>query len=172
MFNHFLQGFFVFRIVWSYRLFSLTRNRRVVKKRGGLKKKCLLLLRSSFAVTRIWLIWLDLFLARVNREEKCHADWTNRHILEKWTVKKNKPKLSVSSLLIKTLWFDKRKQQHILIVWKVIDLLKAIGKVMVIKDCQKKLNVTVKCYLPRFDFFWTTFQGTLKNYLIIARRFW
>ena len=33
-----------------------------------------------FAVTRIRLIWLDIFLTLVNREEKSHADWTNWHI--------------------------------------------------------------------------------------------
>ena len=75
-------------------LINKTRNRRVEKKRKALKKKSLLLLRSFFAVTRIRLIWLDIFLARVNREEKgqaeSHADWTNRHILEKWTVKKKR----------------------------------------------------------------------------------
>ena len=50
----------------------------------------MLLLQSFFAVTRIKLIWLDIFLAGVNREEESRADWTIRHILEQMSCEEKK----------------------------------------------------------------------------------
>ena len=46
------------------------------------KKSLVLLQRFFFMVTRFQLIWLDIFVERVNREEKSHVHWTNRYILE------------------------------------------------------------------------------------------
>ena len=42
-------------------------------------------------------------MEQVNREEKSHADWTNRHILEQMNREEKKAKMSVSSLLIQSL---------------------------------------------------------------------
>ena len=52
---------------------------------------------------RIRLIKLDIFVERVSREEKSHADWTNRHISEQENREEKKTKLSVSSLRIMSL---------------------------------------------------------------------
>ena len=49
---------------------------------------------------RIWLIWWDIFVERVNRE-KSYADYANRHILEQMSNEEKNTKLSVSSPLIK-----------------------------------------------------------------------
>ena len=51
-------------------------------------------------VERIRLIWLDIFVERVNREEVSHSDRTNRHNIEQMNCKK-RTELLVSSLLIK-----------------------------------------------------------------------
>ena len=60
-------------------------------------------MRSFFAVKRIRLIWLDIFVERLNREEKSNADWTNRQILEQIEREETKKtKLLVSSLPIKS----------------------------------------------------------------------
>ena len=40
----------------------------------------------------------------MNREEKSHADWTNRHILEQVNPEEKKTKLSLSSLLIESIY--------------------------------------------------------------------
>ena len=53
------------------------------KKEKSIEEEKFAFVARFFAVTRIRLIWFDIFLARVNWEEKSHADWTNRHILEK-----------------------------------------------------------------------------------------
>ena len=45
--------------------------------------------------------WLDILVERVNREEKSHADWTNRHILEQINREEKESTLSASRLLIK-----------------------------------------------------------------------
>ena len=39
-------------------------------------------MQSFFAIKRIRLIWLDILIEWVNREEKTHADWMNQHIFE------------------------------------------------------------------------------------------
>ena len=85
-------------------LFSKLETNARRKREEHWRKKVCSCSEVFFVVTRIPLIWLDIFLARVNCEAKRHADWTNRHILKKWNVKKNKTKLSVSNLLIKSLW--------------------------------------------------------------------
>ena len=68
-----------------------------------MKRKKFALVRRFFAVARIRLIWFDIFLEQVNREEKSHIDWTNRHILEQVNGEEKKTKLLVSCLLIKSL---------------------------------------------------------------------
>ena len=62
-------------------------------------RKKFALVAKFFAVTCTRLNWLEIFVERVNREEKSHADWTNRRILEQMNHEE-KDKLLVSSLLI------------------------------------------------------------------------
>ena len=38
-----------------------------------------------------------ILIEQVNRKEKSHADWTNRHILEKWIVEKKDKTFSFQS---------------------------------------------------------------------------
>ena len=71
-----------------------------------------------FPIIRIRLIWLDAFVERVNREEKSHADWTNRHILKQNREEKN-TKLSISSLLIKSLWLKGARISACKYTWSV-----------------------------------------------------
>ena len=66
------------------------------EKKKSVEEKSLLLLQRFLAVTRIRLIsldHLDIFAAQMNREEK-------------------KPKLLVSSLRTKSLWFDSTIESH------------------------------------------------------------
>ena len=47
-----------------------------------------------------------MILNQVYHEEKSHADWTNWQILEQMNREEKNTKLSVASLLIKSLWFN------------------------------------------------------------------
>ena len=67
---------------------------------------------SHFDVQSFWqekAVWRSCNLSiKLVNSEKSYADWTNRLILEKQTVKK-KTKLSVSRLRTKSLWWDNSK---------------------------------------------------------------
>ena len=60
------------------------------KKEKSNEEKKFVFFAKFFAVTRIWLIWLDIFVERVNSQKKSHADWTNRHMLEQMNHEKKR----------------------------------------------------------------------------------
>ena len=80
--------------VQSQTLYWWTRNRREEKKRKVFKTKRLL-----YATDLIG----DILIKRVSESRRSHADWTNRPYSGKINRKEKKTKLSVSSLLIKSL---------------------------------------------------------------------
>ena len=61
-----------------------------------------------------------MFLKQVNREEKSHADFTNRHILEQVNREEKKTKLAVSSLLIKSLWSNYDKLHCLILTFNLM----------------------------------------------------
>ena len=127
-------------------------------------KKFALVAKFFFAVTRIRLIWLDILIARVNREEKNHAeslaDWTNRHILEKWTLKKKKSNLSVSCLIIKSLWFDRKWIELLFSNRRSISTVLQIDLSCLMsnqaKICREPLYLCIKTEEKLIFFFWYT----------------
>ena len=56
------------------------------------------------------MICLNKSLAQVNREEKSHADWTNRHILEQMNREQKKGKtVSFQSTSKKSMFLPKHR---------------------------------------------------------------
>ena len=96
-------GMNMFYVLIIHSLFNRLETDTRRKKRRGLKKKVCSCCEVFFVVIRIRLILLDMFLARVNQKEKSHPDLTNRHIHRKMNREKKKTKLSVYSILIKSL---------------------------------------------------------------------